>query len=180
MKKTDDFDALIDKRAESLDDGQLDRFYYEALKRVMECQDSTYVTGYKIWQHELIWQDHKAARTGYLFFGAPNEKSTAVPTRDFYIYFIQPNDPPRFKDDKMGDEVFFRLKPTKGTGEEFQTSLKSYAAALDLAGTSSGHAKATYEAKANGFLKKVVQWLQKHMADTYELTYQGISKPITN
>ncbi len=180
LKKTDDFDALIDKRAESLDDGQLDRFYYEALKRVMECQDSIYVTGYKIWQHELIWQDRKAARTGYLFFGAPNERSTAVPARDFYIYFIQPNDPPRFKDDKMGDEVFFRLKPTKETGEEFQTSLKSYAAALDLAGTSSGHAKATYEAKANGFLKKVVQWLQKHMADTYELTYQGISKPMTN
>jgi len=179
LKKTDDFDALIDKRAESLGDDQLDRFYYEALKRVMECQDSTYVTGYKIWQHELVWQDHKAARTGYLFFGAPNERSTAVPTRDFYIYFIQPNDPPRFKDDKVSDEVFFRLKPSKDTGEEFQTSLKSYAAALDLAGTSSGHAKATYEAKANGFLKKLVQWLQKHMSDAFEVTYQGRAKSMT-
>lgn len=179
LKKTDDFDALIDKRAESLGDAQLDRFYYEALKRVMECQDSTYVTGYKIWQHELVWQDHKAARTGYLFFGAPNERSTAVPTRDFYIYFIQPNDPPRFKDDKVSDEVFFRLKPSKDTGEEFQTSLKSYAAALDLAGTSSGHAKATYEAKANGFLKKLVQWLQKHMTDAFEVTYQGRAKSMT-
>ena len=48
LKKTDDFDALIDRRAESLDQAQLDRFYYEALKRVMECQDATYVTGYKI------------------------------------------------------------------------------------------------------------------------------------
>ncbi|HLA80254.1 MAG TPA: DUF6079 family protein, partial [Thermoleophilia bacterium] len=48
LKKTDDFDALIDKRAESLGQAQLDRFYYEALKRVMECQDATYVTGYKI------------------------------------------------------------------------------------------------------------------------------------
>jgi hypothetical protein len=179
LKKTDDFDALIDKRAESLGDAQLDRFYYEALKRVMECQDSTYVTGYKIWQHELVWQDHKAARSGYLFFGAPNERSTAVPTRDFYIYFIQPNDPPRFKDDKVSDEVFFRLKPSKDTGEEFQTSLKSYAAALDLAGTSSGHAKATYEAKANGFLKKLVQWLQKHMSDAFEVTYQGRAKSMT-
>lgn len=179
LKKTDDFDALIDKRAESLGDAQLDRFYYEALKRVMECQDSTYVTGYKIWQHELVWQDHKAARTGYLFFGAPNERSTAVPTRDFYIYFIQPNDPPRFKDDKVSDEVFFRLKPSKDTGEEFQTSLKNYAAALDLAGTSSGHAKATYEAKANGFLKKLVQWLQKHMTDAFEVTYQGRAKSMT-
>jgi succinate dehydrogenase flavin-adding protein (antitoxin of CptAB toxin-antitoxin module) len=173
LKKTDDFDALIDKRAESLGQAQLDRFYYEALKRVMECQDATYVTGYKIWQHELVWQEHKAARSGYLFFGAPNERSTAVPQRDFYLYFIQPNDPPRFKDDKVNDEVFFRLK---GTDEEFQTSLKSYAAALDLAATSSGHAKATYESKANGFLKKLVQWLQKHMSDAFEVTYQGRTK----
>ena len=45
LKKTDDFDALIDKRAESLDSSQLDRYYYEALKRVMECTDQTYVHG---------------------------------------------------------------------------------------------------------------------------------------
>jgi len=47
------FDALIEKRAESLEPEQLDRYYYEALKRVMECTDQIYVTGYKIWQHEL-------------------------------------------------------------------------------------------------------------------------------
>lgn len=176
LKKTDDFDALIDKRAESLGQGQLDRFYYEALKRVMECQDATYVTGYKIWQHELIWRERKAARTGYLFFGAPNERSTAVPQRDFYIYFIQPNDPPRFKDDKESDEVFFRLK---AIDEKFQIAQKSYAAALDLAATSSGHAKATYESKANGFLKKLVQWLQKHMTDAFEVAHQGRSKSMT-
>ena len=176
LKKTDDFDALIDKRAESLGQAQLDRFYYEALKRVMECQDSTYVTGYKIWQHELIWQERKAARTGYLFFGAPNERSTAVPQRDFYLYFIQPNDPPRFKDEKGGDEVFFRLK---GTDDDFQTALTSYAAALDLAATSSGHAKTTYESKANSFLKNLVQWLQKHMSNAFEITYQGRTKSMT-
>ena len=183
LKKTDDFDALINKRAESLGDAQLDRFYYEALKRVMECQDSTYVTGYKIWQHELVWQDHKAARTGYLFFGSPDDRSTAVPTRDFYIYFIQHFDPSdklsRFVNEKNRDEVFFRLKSSKESGEEFQASLKSYAAAIDLAGTSSGHAKATYEDKANGFLKKMVQWLQKHMTDTFEVTYQGRAKSMT-
>ncbi|TVR57519.1 MAG: ATP-binding protein, partial [Candidatus Competibacteraceae bacterium] len=196
LKKTDDFDALIDKRAESLGQAQLDRFYYEALKRVMECQDATYVTGYKIWQHELVWQEHKAARSGYLFFGAPNERSTAVPQRDFYLYFIQPNDPPRFKDDKVNDEVFFRLDlkkvrsaecgvreesapRTSDPAQDFMHSLKSYAAALDLAATSSGHAKATYEAKANGFLKKLVQWLQKHMTEAFEVTYQGRAKSMT-
>ena len=177
LKKTDDFDALIDRKAETLSESQLDRFYYEALKRVMECQDSTYVTGYKIWQYELIWQEHNAARSGYLFFGAPNERSTAVPQRDFYLYFIQPNDPPRFKNDKQNDEVFFFLK---GKDEEFLTALKNYAAALDLAATSSGHAKATYEAKANGFLKKLVQWLQKNMTSAFEVTYQGRTKSMTD
>ncbi|MDR1873923.1 MAG: DUF6079 family protein [Synergistaceae bacterium] len=176
LKKTDDFDALIEKRAESLSSSQLDRFYYEALKRVMECQDATYVTGYKIWEHELTWLDRKAARTGYLFFGAPNERSTAVPQRDFYLYFIQPNDPPRFKDDKVGDEVFFRLK---SHDEEFRNALKGYAAALELAATAAGHPRAIYESKANDFLKKLVQWLQKHMTDAFEVTCQGRARSMT-
>ena len=181
LKKTDDFDAIIDKRAESLGDSQLDRFYYEALRRVMECQDSTYATGYKIWQHEIEWQERKAARTGYLFFGSPDERSTAVPQRDFYLYFIQVYDPSkkinRYMNEKNKDEIFFHLN---GSDEEFQTSLKSYAAALDLASTSSGHAKATYESKANGFLRKLVQWLQKNMIDAYEVTYQGRKKSIAD
>ena len=176
LKKTDDFDALIEKRAESLDSSQLDRYYYEALKRVMECTDQTYVTGYRIWQHELEWLEHKAARQGYLFFGAPNERSTAVPPRDFYLYFIQPFDAPHFKDEKKPDELFLRL--TK-TDEEFRTALKNYAAALDLASTASGHAKATYESKASNFLRGLVQWLQKSMTTAFEVTYQGRTKPLT-
>jgi hypothetical protein len=75
LKKTDDFEALIEKRAESLDDSLLDRYYYDALKLVMECTDQTYTTGYKIWPHELEWQVRKATRQGYLFFGSPNERS---------------------------------------------------------------------------------------------------------
>lgn len=90
LKKTEDYDALIDKRSESLDESQLDRYYYEALKRVMECTDHTYITGYRIWEHELEWPEHKAARQGYLFFGAPNERSTAVPPRDF-LYGSSPD-----------------------------------------------------------------------------------------
>jgi hypothetical protein len=77
LKKTDDYDSLIEKRTESLDDDELDRYYFEALKQAMECSDQTLVTGSKIWQHELEWRERKAARLGYLFFGSPNERSTA-------------------------------------------------------------------------------------------------------
>ncbi len=176
LKKTDDFDALIEKRAESLDSSQLDRYYYEALRRVMECTDQTYVTGYKIWQHELEWLERKAARLGYLFFGAPNERSTAVPPRDFYLYFIQPFDAPHFKDEKKSDELFLRLT---NTDEEFRTTLGNFAAAIDLASTASGHAKSTYESKASNFLRALVQWLQKNMATAFEVTYQGRTKSLT-
>ena len=176
LQKTDDFDALIDRRAETLDDAQLDRYYYEGLKRVMEYQDTaTYVTGYKIWEHELEWLQRKAARTGYLFFGAPNERSTVTPPRDFYLFFVQPFDTTRFKDEKKSDELFFRLS---GNDEAFDTVLKSYAAALDLAQTSSGHAKSTYESKAQGFIRELVKWLQAHMGDAFEVTYQGRTKSL--
>ena len=176
LKKTDDFDALIEKRAESLDSSQLDRYYYEALRRVMECTDQTYVTGYKIWRHELEWLDRKAARQGYLFFCAPNERSTAIPPRDFYLYFIQPFDPPYFKDEKNPDELFLRLT---GHDEEFRAALSNYAAALDLASTSSGQAKSIYETKASNFLRTLVDWLKSNMATAFEATYQGRSKPLT-
>lgn len=175
LKKTDDFDALIERRAESLDASQLDRYYYEALRRVMECTDQTYVTGYKIWQHELEWLERKAARQGYLFFGAPNERSTAIPPRDFYLYFIQPLDAPYFKDEKNSDELFLRLT---NMDSEFRASLGNYAASLDLASTSSGHAKSTYESKSFHFLRDLVQWLQKHTTDVFEVTYQGRTKSL--
>ena len=176
LKKIDDFDALIERRAESLDSSQLDRYYYESLKQVMECTDSTYVTGYRIWQHELEWLDRKTARQGYLFFGAPNERSTAVPARDFYLYFIQPFDAPYFGDEKRSDELFLRLSKTD---DEFLSALRSYAAALDLASTSSGHAKSTYETKSFHFRRHLVRWLIKHKADALEVTYQGRTKLLT-
>jgi len=176
LKKTDDFDALIEKRAGSLDPTQLDRYYYEALRRVMECTDQTYITGYKIWQHELEWLERKAARQGYLFFCAPNERSTAIPPRDFYLYFIQPFDPPHFNDEKNSDELFLRLV---NTDEDFRTALRNYAAALDLASTASGHAKSTYESKASNFLRDLVQWLQKNMTKAFEVTCQGRTKSLT-
>jgi hypothetical protein len=176
LKKTDDFDALIEKRAEFLDPSQLNRYYYEVLKRVMECTDQTYITGYKIWQHEIEWLERKAARQGYLFFGAPNERSTAVPPRDFYIYFIQPFDPPYFKDEKKPDELMLRLAAPDDT---FRVALRKYAAALDLFSTASGNAKATYESKAAGFLRDLVLWLQKAMSTAFDATYHGRTKSIT-
>ncbi len=175
LKKTDDYDALIDQKADTLGDNQLDRYYYQALKQVMECTDETYVTGYNIWEHELEWLERKAARRGYLFFGAPNERSTAVPPRDFYIYFLQPYDPPPFKDEQKKDEVLFRLK---GKDEAFHAGMRRYAAALELASTAAGQKQVAYQSKAEVALREVVKWLQEHMSGAFEITYQGKTKTL--
>ena len=175
LKKTADYDALIDKRAETLGSDLLDRYYFDALKRVMECADVTVVSGYHIWEHELEWRERKAARLGYLFFGAPNERSTAQPPRDFYLYFLQPHDPPPFRDERRGDEVFFRLT---APDDEFRDALRRYAGARDLAGTSSGQAKKTYEDKAEDALGKLTKWLRNHMTTVFQVAHQGRQKPL--
>jgi energy-coupling factor transporter ATP-binding protein EcfA2 len=174
-EKTTDYDEKIKERAEYLDNEALDRAYFDALKRVMECSDETYMTNYRIWEHELEWTDRKAARQGYLFFGTPNERSTAVPPRDFYIYFIQPFDPPDFKDEKKADEVLLDLK---GMTDDFRETLRGYAAALDLASTHSGEDKTAYESRATDRLKELVSWLQEHMSAAFMVSYQGKSKKL--
>lgn len=176
LKKDVDYDAQIEKRAEALSDDALDRAYYSAIRQLMERTDDTaYVTGHQIWQYQIEWQERRVERSGYLFFGAPNDRPTAQPERDFYIYFIQPFEPPRFRDDTKGDEVFFRLK---GLDEAIKRHLSYYAAAQELASTSSGGAKTVYLDKAKDALRDMSKWLQEKQMAAYEVTYQGKSKTL--
>jgi hypothetical protein len=176
LKKDVDYDAQIEKRAEALSDDALDRAYYSAIRQLMERTDeTTYVTGHQIWQYQIEWQDHRVERNGYLFFGAPNDRPTAQPERDFYVYFIQPFEPPRFRDDHNADEVFFRLK---GLDDAIRRHLSFYAAAQDLASTASGGAKSVYLDKAKDALRDMSKWLQEKQMTAYEVTYQGKTKTL--
>lgn len=176
LKKDVDYDAQIEKRAEALSDDALDRAYYSAVRQLMErTDDTTYVTGHQIWQYQVEWQDHRVERSGYLFFGAPNDRPTAQPERDFYIYFIQPFEPPRFRDDHKADEVFFRLK---GLDDVIRRHLSFYAAAQDLASTASGGAKSIYLDKAKDALRDMSKWLQEKQMTAFEVTYQGKSQAL--
>jgi hypothetical protein len=175
LKKNVDYDAQIEKKIATLDDEKLDRAYYSAVRQLMECSDTTYVTGHQIWQHRLEWVEHKVERSGYLFFGAPNDRPTAQPDRDFYLYFLQPFDPPKFKKQDLPDEVFLKLA---GRDAAITSIIERYAAALDLASTSSGQAKAIYQDKAATALRDMAKWLRDKQLTAYEVTYQGKSKTL--
>jgi len=176
LKKDVDYDSQIEKRAEALSDDALDRAYYGAISQLMERTDETaYVTGHQIWQYQIEWQERRVERNGYLFFGAPNDRPTAQPERDFYIYFIQPFEPPRYRDDNKTDEVFFRLK---GLDDIIKRHLAYFAAAQDLATTASGGAKSVYLEKAKDALRDMSKWLQEKQMTAYEVTYQGKTKTL--
>ncbi|MCB2027034.1 MAG: ATP-binding protein, partial [Ottowia sp.] len=111
----------------------------------------------------------------YLFFFFFFDRTTAQPERDFYIYFIQPFEPPRFRDEARPDEVFFRLK---GLDDAIKRHLSFFAAAQDLASTASGGAKSIYLDKAKDALRDMSKWLQEKQMTAYEVTYQGKAKTL--
>ena len=177
LKKDIDYDALIEKKADTLAGTLLDRYYFEALRQVVleEPGAKPHVSGYRIWEYELEWRERKAGRSGYLFFGAPNERSTAQPPRDFYLYFLPPFEPTPFKDELKADEVFFTLAQRDDT---FERALKLYAGAREQAITASGSNKSTYEDKASKHLQTLTTWLRDKMPTAVEVTHQGQRKPL--
>jgi hypothetical protein len=172
LKKDIDFDSLIEKRGETLSNNQLDQYYFDALGRVIECADQTSVPGYKIWEHEVEWRDRKAGRNGYLFFGAPNERSTAQPPRDFYMYFLQPFDRPSFTDEKKPDEVFFRLQ---NVDDKLKQMIRMYGGAREQATSASGKNKELYEAKARDHLRDLTKWLRENLQSAFQVVARGKS-----
>ena len=178
LKKVDDYDAIIAKKKDTLGDASFNTYYNEALKRVLERMDVTpHVTNYNIWQYEINWRERNAPRSGYLFFGSPNERSTAVPQRDYYIYFLRPYDDSPVKDQKLEDEVFIYLSRRD---EEFDEALALFAASHELSLTASGNAKNIYLQKSEQYLRKVVSWLQKHIWEAFDVVYQGKRQSLEN
>ena len=141
----------------------------------MECQDQTQVSGYRIWEHEIEWLDRRAARAGYLFFGAPNQRSTAAPPRDFYLYFMPYFDDEAGKPTKEKDEVFFTFT---NPSAELVEKLRLYAAALELAPVSTGGARKVYQDKAEASLADLTKSLRENITTVYEVEYKGQKKPL--
>lgn len=179
VKKIVDVEQLIEKRAESLDPERLDRAYFDAIGHLMEVTDvPAYCTGFKIWEYsDIRWFSHKTFRRGYLFFGAPNERSTAQPPRDYYIYFLHPFGSVAFQDEKKSDEVFFRLD---NVDADFKKQVAAYAGAIELRDTNTGALKNAFDNRAANILStKIIPWINSKGLDAFSVTYKGVKKKAT-
>lgn len=175
LKKTEDFDAHIEAKAATLAPDNINWAYRAAMLEILEQKD-TQQSKTAMWQHELKWLDKNVSRPGWLFLGSPNERETAKPQLDYYMYFIQPENPPKLKKEFVReDEVLFVLK---NRSEEFNQSLKYYAASVALRAQATGGAQQTYKIKAEKYLGEMIKWIRANIKDAFEVQYNGTSKPI--
>ncbi|HKZ86416.1 MAG TPA: DUF6079 family protein [Anaerolineae bacterium] len=175
LKKDIDFDAQIAAKAEVLSDDQLNQYYFQALASLLETGDTRYVTNFNIWQHEVEWRGHGINRPGYLFLGTPNERSTAQPPREFYLFMLQPFKMPEFKDEQRADEVFFRLAKRDA---DFESRLRLYGGAKEMSGFASSSTRGTYVKKAEDHLKRLLAWLRDNLNQCFEVTHAGVTKTV--
>lgn len=175
LKKTEDFDAYIENKIPLLTDDSRNGAYREAMLQILEETDMQQ-PNIQMWRHELKWLDRNVNRPGWMFLGSPNERETAKPPLDYYMYFIQPYNPPKQKKEYIrSDEVLFILQNADG---DFDRSLNYYAAAIDLHASATGNAKNVYKLKADGYLREMQTWLKSHFKDAYIAQYNGQSKPM--
>ena len=163
------YDELISQRAETLDNNTLNRAYWDLMYTCLDWNTPEYVTNFKIYQHTLNWHTHNIFRHGYIFMGTPENRPTAYPPEDYYIYFLPLYGSKTFIDEKKSDEVFFRYKPS----EEFTAQLRMYAAAEILKIQSSGNDKLVYQRKSDEISRKLHRILNDAKATGYDVTYCG-------
>lgn len=174
LKKAVDFDQKIHERGDFMDKPDLNTYFYDALRQALNLSDTTYLTGYSIWFYELPWADHKVTRPGYFFFGPPDERTTAQPPRDFYVYFLPPFSNRSFNDQKLSDEIIFYLT---GLDHEFEEKIRLYAGARSMANESTEY-RTEYSNKAETNFRYLMRWLQDHLVEKLHIIYQGVDEPI--
>jgi len=163
-------DAHIEEQVRDLTSLEMDRYYFEVLKRTMECTYDTYVAAFRVWDHEVVWHDRRAARRGYLIFGSPSRETMALPPRDFTLYIIPPFSPSRLPETQKPDALWLRLEKTDAA---FRDALKRYVAALEIAAAQSDEAEIDYENRASEYLKTLYLWIDAHAPDRFSLTFGG-------
>ncbi|MDA8227472.1 MAG: DUF6079 family protein [Desulfitobacterium hafniense] len=176
LKKDVDYESKIEQKANSLHDSQLNQYFYNALLETLEWDKDQYVPGYFIYEYpSLIWEEKNINRNGYLFLGIPNDRPTAQPPQDFYVYFTPPYGNIKYDDDKKEDEVFLKLKDD----ETFKASLKMYAGAKEMEGLAAQNdTKKAYRDRAENFKKEVKKWLNTNRISAFSVVYKGTAKSI--
>lgn len=170
LKKDIDYDEQIKNQAAIIDDSTLNNYYFNIIYSCMDWNKIEHVTNFRIYQHSINWNSHNMYRNGYLFLGTPNNRPTAQPPEDYYIYFLPPFGCEPYNDENKDDEVFFRLKADT---DSFKENLKYYAAAEKQKSLADDSNKPIYQKKAEEFKKKLCKQINENKNTWFDVIYKG-------
>ena len=83
-----DYDQDVATAAGTLNKDVVQRYLNEIVTRAMELDNAAAVKEGRLWEYGLIWTERNVERPGWLCFNFPNQRSTAKPPKDFYIFLL--------------------------------------------------------------------------------------------
>ena len=173
LKKDVDYDKKIQEKADFLGKDRLDQYFYTVMYDAADLQLTEHVTGRKIYEYRINWKEKNIFREGYLFMGLPNERPTAQPPQDFYVYML-PLFGPKQIEDPQNDEVYFTFQ----NSEKFTALLKEYAGAKEMEVMSAqGETRSTYAKRATSTLRDLRRYLEENKTVCFQISYLGSEKP---
>lgn len=155
------------------DTDQADQYYFDFLQYVLEIQQDSYRSGFKIWQHSLEWIDKKSFRLGYIFFGNPNERSTTEPIQQYYIFFCPLYNAINRNDE--ADEVYFDVA---GLSDEFKDTICLYGAAKAKHASATTDQKPLFRSQIEEYQRNAITLFDKEYTYKTKVIYKGESKSL--
>ena len=175
LKKDIDYEAKIEDKVNFMEDVSLNKYYYSIVYDLLDWNEDKAVPNYEIYEYQLNWDSHNIFRRGYLFLGIPNDRCTAQPPRDYYMYILPPYGNPDYEDKKEDDEVFFYLN----SDDDFDRSMRLFAAAKELQiSASDQNTKKIYSDKLKIYEKKLKSWLNENKNTCYDVIHKGVRQQL--
>jgi len=164
------FDQRIKDYAVLMGETQKDEYFYQFLETTLPIEVNTYRSGFKIYEHEIDWKSHKTYRSGYIFFGNPNQKSTTQPRQHFYIYFMPIFDTAKKKYTPEQDEVYFLMDDLSN---EFRLQVNLLGAAQSLEASADTSQKSIYSQKIKEIKDKCIKIFNSEFLQVTRVDYMG-------
>lgn len=164
------FDQRIKDYAAQMSPSQKDEYFFRFLENVLPIEANLYRSNCKIWEHEINWKSHKTFRSGYIFFGNPNERSTTQPRQHFYLYVMPIFDDAKKKYTPEKDEVYFLMNDLS---DDFRKQISLFGAAFSLEASADTSQKPIYKQKIEDIRQKCRTIFEKEYLQTTRVDYMG-------
>jgi hypothetical protein len=186
-----DYDQDVATAAAMLSNDAVQRYLNEIFTRALELENESAVQMGRLWSYDLLWAERNVERPGWLCFNFPNQRSTAKPPKDFYLFVIPSERVTGMKDTMPNnpDEAYWFLEdfpPAKcdktnplsaSEPDGFLDTLRKYAAARERAAICQpGNERTAFETIAKRLLNTLMPIFNDNAGEWISVQFNGQRK----